>query len=148
MNKMNLILASLFSIVSFMSAASEAQAAPMPLLQLQDLNGQGFLLKEITVSDDGSVIKKSPNQDAVTIKNLSSDQIASIQKTIAITKVEELVQTHPDQTYNPGGSMSYYILFVGTNDVTFAENLSGVDFGLPHTPDTQLITLLQQLNQL
>lgn len=134
-------------------AIAQSMALP-PLLRAQIQSGQGWMSRDIRVWGNGWVMEthmiRPPDQESEPrqIATLTESQIDEIQKWIQSIKKAPLVQLDPNQHYNPGGFKTSYIVRLFDGNLAtymFAQNISGVDFGLQDGSGRELTAILNEL---
>ncbi len=143
---MNRFLISVLALSLSMATAFAGLPSPRQvILERKSSSGSRRVFEDLTVSNDGTVVR-TLNGVTQTLKSLSPEEIAGIEKLIAAIQEGELNRTAPGQFYNPGGFVREYLYIAADgHSFEFARNVSGIDFGLPNSQGQDLVQLLDQL---
>jgi hypothetical protein len=139
----------LFLLAFFLAAPAFAAE---PILDLRNTSGMGWLTRDLTAYDDGSVMCSklvgSNMSTPVQVTTLTAEELAAAQASIAAITPARLVRLDQNQGFNPGGFTATYTLVRATGEaLVFAKNVSGVDYGFANQQGQDLVKLLQALSE-
>ncbi|MGZ3653033.1 MAG: hypothetical protein ACXVB9_06885 [Bdellovibrionota bacterium] len=142
--------------LAILAPLSTLAAPATRLLEERSTAGQGWILTDVFVHDDGTVMARKfagpglPLTPPVQVATLSDAELASAKNEIAALPRSPIERLDPHQNFNPGGFGRSYLVYSEAGETTeFARNVSGVDYGFPGNAAAAALTaLLNRLSKL